>query len=103
MATINDYTTGKILENVKLTVKILKFVKIPILGPFLENKLLSKIQSFKPKIINLTQASDLILNSDKCAIGERVCRTIYTDSDLTESVFLNDLALGMVKYGKQNL
>lgn len=32
MASINDYTSGKVVENVKLTLFVLKFVKIPSLA-----------------------------------------------------------------------
>jgi hypothetical protein len=44
MATINDYTSGNVVRNVKLTVFFLKFVKFPIIGPFVGGKLLEKYE-----------------------------------------------------------
>ncbi len=93
MATINDYTSGKVVRNVKLSVFFLKFVKFPIIRG--EN-CLKKTKSFEPRIINMDQATDIILKSDKCAVGERVCRVLNENSEFTESVFLNRLAEGMI-------
>lgn len=100
MATVNDYTSGKVVDNVKLTNIFLKFVNIPILGPFIGNKLLEKIKTFDPRIISIDEASDIILRSNKCAVGERVCRVINKNSQFTESVFLNGLAEGMIEASK---
>jgi hypothetical protein len=99
MATINDYKSGNVVRNVKLTV-FLKFVEFPIIGPFVGGKLLEKTKSFEPRIINMDQATDIILKSDKCAVGERVCRVLNENSEFTESVFLNSLAEGMIDAGK---
>lgn len=63
MATINDYTSDKVVENVKLTIFFLKFVKLQIIGPFIGKKLLEKIKTFDPGIISIKQASDIILKS----------------------------------------
>lgn len=57
-------------------------------------------KSFEPQIINMDQAIDIILKSDKCAVGERVCRVLNENSEFTESVFLNSLAEGMIDAGK---
>lgn len=61
---------------------------------------MEKIKTFEPKIIGINQASDIILKSDKCALGERVCRVINENSEFSESVFLNGLADGMIEAGK---
>ena len=42
----------------------------------------------------------MILNSNKVAVGERICKAVRKDSELTESVFLDDLAEGLVDAGK---
>jgi len=100
MATINDYTSGKVLKDVKLTLFSLKFVKIPIIGLLVKNELSKRIKNFEPKIIDIDTASKLIHESAACAVGERVCRSLNKNSKLTESVFLDELAEGMVKVGK---
>lgn len=100
MAIVKDYTSGKVLNNVKLTLYSLKLIKIPILGSLVKKELLKRIESFEPKLINIEQASELIYESNKCATGERVCMAINNDSQFTESVFLDELAEGMVRTEK---
>ncbi|MEN6293811.1 MAG: hypothetical protein ABFD07_17565 [Methanobacterium sp.] len=100
MPTIDDYTSGKVLKNVKLTIYSLKLVKIPVLGQHIRKELLKKIIVSEPKLIDIKIASSLIHESKKCAVGERVCRAINKDSKLTESVFLDELAEGMINVRK---
>lgn len=117
MATIDDYTSGKVVKDVKLTLFSLKLVKIPIFGFLVKKGLLKRIKNFEPKtlkhevfgapkiqeflsVIDINIASTLIHESEKCAVGERVCRAINKDSKFTESVFLDELAEGMTKAGK---
>lgn len=100
MSTIDDYISGKILKNVKLALYLLKLVKIPVLGNQVRKELLKRIMASEPKIIDINIASSLIHESNKCAVGERVCKTLNKDSKLTESVFLDELAEGMTKVGK---
>lgn len=97
---VDDYISGKVLNNIKLTIYSLKFVKIPVLGNLIGKELLKRIMASEPKIININIASTLIHESEKCAVGERVCRALNKDSELTESVFLDELAEGMTKVGK---
>jgi hypothetical protein len=100
MADVNDYITGKILTDTKKALYILKFVKIPIVGYLIGKELLKKIRKFESKLIDMERASNLIQESKKCAVGERVCRAIHKNSNVTESIFLDELAEGMVKIGK---
>lgn len=100
MTDVKDYTSGKVLRNVKLTLYSLKLIKIPILAFVVKKKLLKGIENFEPKLINIDHASKLIHESDKCAVGERVCRAINKNSEFTESVFLDELAEGMARVGK---
>lgn len=97
MADVNDYITGKILTDVKLSLFSLKLVKIPIVGSLIGKELLKRIRKFEPKLIDMKMVSNLIQESKKCAVGERVCRVIHKNSEFTESVFLGELAEGMVK------
>ncbi len=100
MANVNDYITGKILTDVKKSLSFLRFVKVPIIGFKIRKMLLKRIIKFEPKLIDVKTASGLIRESKKCAVGERVCKAIHRNSEFTESVFLDELAEGMVSAGK---
>lgn len=100
MAEVDDYTNGKILTLTKLALRYLKFVKIPVIGSLIRNKLQSKITTFDPRLLDISKASELIHHSKECAVGERVCRAIYPQSEITEAVFLDELAQGMAGVGK---
>jgi hypothetical protein len=100
MANVNDYTTGKILTHTRQALYFLKFIKIPIVGSLIRKELLKKIRIFEPKQIDMEMALKLIQESKKCAVGERVCRVIHKNSELTESVFLDELAEELTEVGK---
>ncbi|MBM4242132.1 MAG: hypothetical protein FJ150_10825 [Euryarchaeota archaeon] len=99
MADVDDYVTGRIVKDSKLAIQSLRFLKIPIIGAYIGGKLIKRIKNFEPKLVNMETASKVIHQSDKIAVGERVCRSI-NNSKLTEAVFLNELAEGMVSVGK---
>ena len=100
MADIHDYKTDKIIENYKKATICLRFLKIPIIGNLIRRKVVAKTQAFEPKLIDKETASILIQKSNKCAVGERVCREVHRDSKYTEAVFLDELAEGMVNAGR---
>ncbi|MCD4845228.1 MAG: hypothetical protein K8R25_12150 [Methanosarcinales archaeon] len=100
MAEVDDYTNGKILASTKLALRYLKFIKIPVIGSLIRKKLQNKISTFDPRLLDVNRASKLIHQSMECAVGERVCRAIYTNSEITEAVFLDELAQGMTGAGK---
>ncbi len=100
MPTIDNYTSGKVLKNVKLALYFLKLVKIPFLGNQIRKGLLKKIIVTEPKLIDINTSSTLIHESKKCAVGERVCRAMNKCSGFTESIFLDELAEGMTNAGK---
>ncbi len=100
MHNINYYTSGKAATDTKKGLLWLKFVKYPFIGSAIAKKLLEGAEEFKPKLLDITEASKLIRHSKKCAVGERVCRIIHKNSEITESVFLDELAEGMVDAGK---
>lgn len=100
MSTVDDYTSGKVLKDIKLALFSLKLVKTPVVGNLIGKELLKRVMVSEPQIINMNTASSLIQESEKCAVGERVCRAINRGSKLTESVFLNELAEGMINAGK---
>ena len=100
MANVDDYVTGKILIDTNLVLSSLKFVKVPIIGSLIGEELLKRIRKFEPKLIDMETAAKVIQESEKCAVGERVCREIHRNSEFTESVFLDELAERMIKIEK---
>ncbi|MCZ7381371.1 MAG: hypothetical protein O8C64_07365 [Candidatus Methanoperedens sp.] len=100
MHDVNYYTSGKAATDTKKGLFWLKFIKYPFIGSAIAKKLLEGAREFEPKMLDITDASKLIRHSKKCAVGERVCRIIHKNSEITESVFLDELAEGMVNAGK---
>lgn len=97
---VDYYTSGKAATDTKKGLFWLKFIKYPFIGSAISKMLLEGAGEFEPKVLNIADASELIQDSKKCAIGERVCRIIHKNSEITESVFLNELAEAMVNAGK---
>lgn len=65
MPTIDDYTSGKVLKNIKLTLYSLKLAKIPVLGQYPKNPLI------------LAKVSNKYMNI--CRSNPKDCTTICTD------------------------
>ena len=73
MASVDDYVTEKILTYTRLALYSLKLVNIPIVGDLIKKKLQKTMRSFEPELIDMKTASELIRESGRCAVGERVC------------------------------
>jgi hypothetical protein len=102
MTDVNDYVTGKVVKDTRLGFFLLKFVNLPLIGSSVRNWMIIGTKKFAPRTIDMEEASKLVQNSLKCALGERVCRVLNRKSELTQSVFLDELADGMVQAGKAN-
>lgn len=100
MHDVGYYTSGKAAADTKKGLLWLKFIRYPLIGPTIAKILLDGAEEFEPEVVDITDASKLIRQSLKCAVGERVCRTNHKNSEVTESVFLDELAVGMVNAGK---
>ena len=100
MATIQDYMSGKVCEQIKQAFSIFESVEGPLNGTEVGKVMLSNVNKLEPIKLTIDEAIKLIQESKKCAIGERVCRSLHRETPLTESVFLDDLAAGMVEAGK---
>ena len=100
MGTIEDYSSGKILDDIKTVWHIFDGPE----GSLSDNpqaiRIQKKIRAFKPKILSFPEASTCIQNAAKVALGERVCRTLNPGSVSTESVFLDELADAMIQSGQ---
>jgi hypothetical protein len=103
MASIKSYVSGRILDEVKMALALLKYNRIPILGSLINKLLIQKVTPFGAKVIDLAEATHFIKEARYCATGERICRKIHPESQVSESVFLDDLALGLVKSGSAEL
>jgi hypothetical protein len=96
MADVVDYKTGKILNQVKETFKLIESFKGPLAGSKLGERILEEIRKRNPKRVKDEQASDLIRKALKCASGERFCRELHKETPFTETIFLDELAEAMV-------
>ena len=99
MAKVENYVSGKILEDAETMLEAINAVRLPLIGSSIGKKLLEKIEEFEPMQITVDEALELIKNSKKVAVGQRVCFTLH-NRDFAESVFLDELAEGLVNVGK---
>jgi hypothetical protein len=100
MAEVKDYVSGKVVDGIKQVLGVLSSSAEPLAGTPMGDKLLVLASQLDQRLMTTESASQLIRQSAKCAVGERVCRAAYPDTPLTESVFLDELAEGMVDAGK---
>ncbi len=100
--TIKDYTTGKIVEDIKYGLSLVESNKETLANSEIGEAMLAEVNRFEPKIFDITEVSKLIQGAEKCAVGERTCRALLPDSTLTESVFLDELADALVDAGHAN-
>jgi hypothetical protein len=100
MATIEDYTTDVVCKQLKLAFSVFDTAKEPLNGTDIGESMLANVKKLEPKKISINETTKLIENSQKCAIGARVCLAVHKDTPVTESVFLDELAQGMIEAGK---
>ncbi len=103
MATIQDYTSGKVCEHIKMAFSIFDSNTGDLSNTDIGRKLLRGVQTFEPHRLRVAEAIQLVENSQHCAIGKRVCQEVFNDAPLTETVFLDELAQGMVMAGKAHM
>lgn len=100
MPEVRDYMSGNILTLVTKGFAALKYLKIPILGSIAKNKLNKVLVKCNPQKVDPAYTVKLIEGAEKCAVGQRVCNVLNNGADHGESVFLDELADGLVKTGK---
>ena len=100
VAEVEDYTSGKVLDGIKRIFDVLKSSGGSLKDAEIGKKLIEAMRKLDPTGLSADGASRLVRESNTCAVGERVCRALYKDSPCTESVFLDELAEGMVEAGK---
>ena len=100
MATVEDYTSGKVCDLVGLALSVFDSSEGSLQGTEVGEAMLKKASQSEPTKLAQQGAVDLINQASRWAIGERVCRALNKNTPLTESVFLDELAKGMVNAGK---
>jgi len=100
MTEVKEYKSGKVLDVIEKTLEILASFESPFGGTEIGNKILEEVSKADPRRVSTERASELVRASSTCAVGERVCRALYQDTPYTQSVFLDELAEGMVEAGK---
>lgn len=100
MATIEEYTGGTILERIRKAHIFFDAIAGSVPEDGKSRHIRQKIDAFEPLLLTIEQAMEYILQAESIAIGERVCRALHPGSVCSESVFLDDLAVEMVRAGK---
>ena len=103
MGTTEDYSTGRILENIRKALQVFESTEGPLNNNEQAIRIHKKIQEFEPRILSFPEASVYIRKASIIALGERVCRALHLGSVSTESVFLDELAETMLRSGQARL
>ena len=100
MPSVDDYVSGNILRMLKTGFRLFDRFRIPILGMLAKKPVKAELKKCAPQKVSADQVRTLIQKADRCAVGQRVCNALYKGADLGESVFLDELAEGLVQAGK---
>lgn len=101
MATIEDYVSGRVCEQIAKAFQIFDAAgKSSLAGTRIGDILSENVGKLAPRKLTKNEAIRLIEDARCCAVGPRVCTAVHTEAPLTHSVFLDELAEGMVKAGR---
>jgi len=103
MANVDDYTSGKLLEQAGQVLALLKASNNSLAGSELGALMLAEVRNYAPRLLDMAAAEQRIQAADRCAVGPRVCCCNNPEAEFTESVFLDELAEGMVAAGKAEM
>jgi hypothetical protein len=103
MGTTDDYSTGRVLENIGKALQVFESTEGPLSDNEQAIRIQKKIQEFEPRILSFPDVSVYIRKAAIIALGERVCQALHPGSVSTESVFLDELAEAMIRSGKARL
>ncbi|NTW52543.1 MAG: hypothetical protein HGB22_08145 [Chlorobiaceae bacterium] len=99
MGNIEDYRSGAILDGIRKALSVFDSGNALPIDDERIGHLIEKIRAFEPMCITIAEASIFIRNAKAIAHGERVCRPLHPGSELTQSVFLDELAEAMILSG----
>ncbi len=100
MATVEDYKSGLVVKQVKALVSLLTSTEAPSAGTSEGQKLQTLIAGLEPIKLNTDQAAEYINKAERCAVGPRACYGAFDGTPETKSVYLDELADGLVEVGK---
>jgi hypothetical protein len=103
MASIDDYTSGKVLQEAGQALSLLKASDDSLAGTQMGEMLLAKVSKYAPRLLSMASAAQQIRAADRCAVGPRICSSNNPEAEFTEAVFLDELAEGMVAAGKAEM
>jgi hypothetical protein len=103
MGTTDDYSTGRVLENIRKALHVFDSMEGSLSNNEQAVRIQKKIQEFEPRILSFPEATIYIRKAVTIALGERVCQALHPGSVSTESVFLDELAEVMVHSGQARL
>lgn len=92
--------SGDILKLITKGFSLFRFVKTPVVGFVVRKYAYMELNKCDPQKVDVSYACRLIENAGRCAVGQRVCNELHNGADNGESVFLDELADGLVKAGK---
>ncbi len=100
MATVDDYTSGRLHAEAKAVISLLMASDESLEGSPVGKVLLQKLEPFDPQLLSPEEATHVIRASSRCAVADRMCIGIYPDTEYSESILLDDLADALVAVGK---
>ena len=103
MGTTEDYSTVRILENIRKALHVFESTKESLSDNEQAAGIQKKIQAFEPRILSFPEATIYIRKAAIIALGKRVCQALHPGTVSTESVFLDELAEAMIRSGKARL
>lgn len=100
MATIEQYKSGLVAKMVKQAYDIMQTMDGPVSESEFASSYQKQLNELVPIRLDQAQAERFIDDAERCAVGERACRSAFEDAPYTRSVFLDELADGLVDVGK---
>ena len=97
MGTIEDYGSGRILKSIGKALQVIGAKSLA--DDPAASHVAQKICEFEPVVVSITGAIAAIGDARTLAVGERVCRPLHPGSEVTGSVFLDELAEAMIDAG----
>jgi hypothetical protein len=103
MANVDDYTSGRIQQQAAQVLAFLKSAEDSLAGSEQGKQIEAGIRVFQPRLIDMAEAEQRIEAAHRCAVGPRACYPNTPEVEFTETVFLDELAEGMVAAGKAEI
>jgi hypothetical protein len=100
MATVEEYGSGRILRSIRLAHLCMRAAGFPLIGPVAARNMEGWMEPFGIHPITIDDAKAIIEGCRCCAAGPRVCRLLFPESAVSESVFTDELAERMAEAGK---